>query len=97
MLINFFQANYGVSLVSTDIRQRPGETEKTVVVSLVMRHNGSILSSFYLVQTIAIAVMALVTFLFHVKNFRDRVVVNLVLIVILTQMESTANKVNFYF
>ena len=96
MLINFFQANYGVSLVSTDIRQRPGDTEKTVVVSLVMRRNGSILSSFYLVQTIAIAMMALVTFLFHVKNFRDRVVVNLVLIVILTQMESTANKVNFY-
>ena len=93
-------SEYEVALESTSLVQRSssgGDAEQTVVVvRLVMRRRsgGASVAGFHLVQTTAMAVVALATFLFHVRNFTDRVMVNLVLIVILTQMGSSANTVD---
>ena len=46
-------------------------------------------------QSLAVVVASFVTFFFNLHNITDRVMANLILIVVLTQIQSTVNSVGF--
>ena len=48
-------------------------------------------------QSLAVVVASFVTFFFNLHNITDRVMANLILIVVLTQIQSTVNLVGFDF
>ena len=48
-------------------------------------------------QSLAVVVASFVTFFFNLHNITDRVMANLILIVVLTQIQSTVNSVGFDF
>lgn len=59
------------------------------LVKVVFRRQGGFHVVTVFVQTMVIIIVAFVTFFFHVRNFTDRIMVNLVLLLVLATINST--------
>ena len=64
------------------------------LVKVVFRRQGGFHVVTTFVQTMVIILVAFVTFFFHVRNFTDRIMVNLVLLLVLATINSTVQNVS---
>ena len=82
-------ADYEIILEDLDITNSPSN-HSMAIVTIVLRRQTGFHSITTFAQTLVILLVAFVTFFFNIRNFSDRIMVNLILLLILSTLSSSA-------
>ncbi len=87
-------ADYQILLESLEITKSPSNHSSAIVTVVFRRQTGfHAITTF--AQSMVLILVAFVTFFFNIRNFSDRIMVNLILLLILSTLGSTAQAVHF--
>lgn len=82
-------ADYEIILEDLDITNSPSN-HSMAIVTIVLRRQTGFHSITTFAQTLVILLVAFVTFFFNIRNFSDRIMVNLILLLILSTLSSSS-------
>ena len=85
-------ADYDMVVEDLNITKSAGG-HSVAIVKVVFRRQGGFHVVTTFVQTMVVILVAFVTFFFHVRNFTDRIMVNLILLLILAQIHANVQGV----
>lgn len=87
-------ADYEIMLEKLEISATSDNHSVAVVKVVFRRQTGfHVITTF--VQTMVIIIVAFVTFFFNIRNFSDRIMVNLVLLLVLSTLSASSQSVSF--
>ena len=86
-------ADYEIILEELVITNSPSN-HSMAIVTVVFRRQTGFHSITTFTQTMVILLVAFVTFFFNIRNFSDRIMVNLILLLILSTLSSSAQSVS---
>ena len=86
-------ADYEIMLEKLDITASPSNHSMAVVKVVFRRQSGyHIITTF--AQTTVVVLVAFITFFFNIRDFSDRIMVNLILLLILSTLDINQMKIN---
>ena len=86
-------ADYEIMLEKLDITASPSNHSMAVVKVVFRRQSGyHIITTF--AQTPVVVLVAFITFFFNIRDFSDRIMVNLILLLILSTLSSSVQAVS---
>ena len=86
-------ADYEIMLEKLDITASPSNHSMAVVKVVFRRQSGyHIITTFS--QTTVVVLVAFITFFFNIRDFSDRIMVNLILLLILSTLSSSVQAVS---